>query len=64
MFEKKVNIYDVFEIRGRFTCYFGVGAIKKMKDIAEYLSKNGVKRVLIVTGKSSYKELRSLGCGG
>lgn len=56
MFEKKINIYDVFEIRGRFTCYFGVGAIRKMKDVADYLSKNGVKKVLIVTGKSSYKE--------
>ncbi len=55
MFERKVNIFEVFTLKGRGTCYFGVGAIEKMKEIAKELADNGLKKVLVVTGKSSYK---------
>lgn len=40
MWERKVNIYNVFELRCKTTCYFGVGAIEKIKDIAEWLSSS------------------------
>jgi alcohol dehydrogenase class IV len=55
MFEKKVNIYNVFELRCKTTCYFGVGAIDKMRDISEYLSKRGMKKVIVVTDPVAYK---------
>ncbi|MDK2954078.1 MAG: hypothetical protein PWQ27_1461 [Kosmotoga sp.] len=29
MWESKMDIYNVFELRGRTLCYFGVGAIKR-----------------------------------
>ena len=50
------NIHKVFELRCRTIDYFGVGAIKKISDIIKDLKENrGVDRVLIVTGKRSYK---------
>jgi alcohol dehydrogenase class IV len=55
MFERKINIYEVFEVKGRGICYFGVGALKKMKDIAKELASQDIKRVLVVTGKSAYR---------
>lgn len=55
MFEKKVNIYNVFELRCKTTCYFGVGAIDKMKDISEYLSNHNMKKVIVVTDPIAYK---------
>jgi alcohol dehydrogenase class IV len=55
MFEKKVNIYNVFELRCKTTCYFGVGAIDKMRDISEYLSKHGMRKVIVVTDPVAYK---------
>jgi len=41
MFEKKVNIYNVFELRCKTTCYFGVGAIGKMRDILSIFQNMG-----------------------
>ncbi|MFN4201291.1 MAG: iron-containing alcohol dehydrogenase [Fervidobacterium gondwanense] len=55
MFEKKVNIYNVFELRCKTTCYFGVGAIEKMKDISEYLKNNNMKKVIVITDPVAYK---------
>ncbi|HIQ03204.1 MAG TPA: iron-containing alcohol dehydrogenase [Desulfurococcales archaeon] len=50
------NIHKVFELRCRTIDYFGVGAIKKISDIIKDLKENrGIDRVLIVTGKRSYK---------
>ena len=37
MFEKDININEVKEIRTRTTVFFGVGAIKKIEDIAKDL---------------------------
>lgn len=54
MWEKSININNVTEIRGRTLVYLGVGAIHKMTDIAKDLSKRDIKKVLVVTGRSSH----------
>lgn len=54
MWENKIDINQVTEIRAKTTTYFGVGAINKMADIADALSKKGVKKVIVVTGKGSH----------
>ncbi|WFO75460.1 iron-containing alcohol dehydrogenase [Desulfurococcaceae archaeon MEX13E-LK6-19] len=54
--EDKNNINKVFELRCRTIDYFGVGAIKKISDIIKDLKENlGVDKILLVTGKRSYK---------
>lgn len=55
MWEKKVNIYNVFELRCKTTCYFGVGAIEKINDIAQWLANEKRKKVIIVTDPVAYK---------
>ena len=55
MFEKDINIYDVKEIRTRTTVYFGVGAIKKIDDIAKVLKTKGIDKVIVMSGKNAYK---------
>ena len=55
MFEKDINIYDVKEIRTRTTVYFGVGAIKKIDDIAKVLKTRGIDKVIVMSGKNAYK---------
>ena len=50
------NIYKVFELRCRTIDYFGVGAIKKISDIVKDLKeKRGIDKVILVTGRRSYK---------
>ncbi len=53
--ESKIDIGQVFELRCKTTCYFGVGAIKKIHDIAEYLKNKGIDKVIIVTDDIVYK---------
>lgn len=55
MWEKKVNIYNVFELRCKTTCYFGVGAIEKINDIAQWLANEKRKKVIVVTDPVAYK---------
>ncbi|MCX7828525.1 MAG: iron-containing alcohol dehydrogenase [Thermanaerothrix sp.] len=55
MWEKNNSIYDVKEIRTRTTCYLGVGAIDKVDPIMESLSSMGHRKVLVVSGRSSYR---------
>jgi len=55
MWQKEINIREVFELRTRTTDYFGVGAINKMTDVAAGLKKMGVDKVIVMTGGSSYK---------
>lgn len=55
MWETKINLTKVFELRCKNTTYFGVGAISKINDILGELSKKGINRVILVTGKNSYK---------
>jgi len=54
MWEDKIDINKVVEIRAKTTTYFGVGAINKMEDIAKNLSSRGIKKVIVMTGKSSH----------
>jgi len=55
MWETKINPYKVFELRCKNTTYFGIGAINKINDILDELKKRNISKVILVTGKSSYK---------
>ena len=55
MFEKDIDINDIKEIRTRTTVYFGVGAIKKIADIAEVLKGKGIDKVIVMSGRNAYK---------
>lgn len=55
MWEKDININEVKEIRTRTTVYFGVGAIKKIADIAKTLKDKGIDKVIVMSGKHAYK---------
>lgn len=54
MWENKIDINQVVEIRAKTTTFFGVGAINKMSDVASNLSARGIKKVIVMTGKSSH----------
>ena len=54
MWENKVNIYNVFELRAKTTCYFGVGALSKIKDIAEESKKKGINKTIVITDEVAY----------
>lgn len=50
-----IDINDVKEIRTRTTVYFGVGAIKKINEIARILKEKGIDKVIVMSGKNAYK---------
>lgn len=54
MWEKQININQVTEIRAKTMVYFGVGAIHKIADITQNLIKQGISKVIVVTGKGSH----------
>ncbi|EPR10412.1 iron-containing alcohol dehydrogenase [Ruminiclostridium papyrosolvens] len=54
MWENKIDINQVVEIRAKTTTFFGVGAINKMADVAANLSGRGITKVIVMTGKSSH----------
>lgn len=55
MWESTIQVDRVFELRSRTLVYFGAGAIHKISDIADYLKKQEINRVLIVTDEIVYK---------
>ena len=55
MWEKDININDIKEIRTRTTVYFGVGAIKKIEDIAKTLKTKDIDKVIVMSGRNAYK---------
>ena len=55
MWEKDNNINDVKEIRTRTSVYFGIGAIKKIDDIARDLKSKGIDKVIVMSGRNAYK---------
>lgn len=55
MWENRINLENVFELRCKNTTYFGVGAIKKIGSILDALKKMNIDNVILVTGKGSYK---------
>lgn len=54
MWENKIDIKHVTEIRTKTTTFFGVGAINKISDIAEALSQMKINKAIVVTGKGSH----------
>lgn len=55
MWEKDININDIREIRTRTSVFFGVGAIKKIDDIARDLKTKGIDKVIVMSGRNAYK---------
>ncbi len=55
MWEKDIDIHQVREIRTRTTVYFGCGAINKIEDIAKDFKSKGLDKVIVMSGKNSYK---------
>ena len=55
MLEKDINIIEINVIRTRTTVYFGVGAIKKIDDIAKVLKDKGIDKVIVMSGRNAYK---------
>lgn len=55
MYERKTDINAVFELRTAVKDYFGLGAIHKIDDIADEMVAKGIDKVIVISGKSSYK---------
>ena len=55
MWEKNIDINEIKEIRTRTTVFFGVGAIKKIEDIAHDLKSKGIDKLIVMSGKNAYK---------
>ena len=55
MWEKDININEIKEIRTRTCVYFGVGAIKKINDIASDLKSKGIDKLIVMSGRNAYK---------
>lgn len=55
MWEKDININQVFEIRTRTTVFFGCGAIEKIDCIAKELKSKNIDKVIVMSGKNAYK---------
>ena len=55
MWEKDININEIKEIRTRTCVYFGVGAIKKINDIAADLKSKDIDKVIVMSGRNAYK---------
>lgn len=55
MWEKDIDINQIFEIRTRTTVFFGCGAIKKIEYIAQDLKAKGIDKVIVMSGKRAYK---------
>ncbi|MBZ4662735.1 MAG: iron-containing alcohol dehydrogenase [Caloramator sp.] len=56
LWETKMPINEVREIRCKTTVFFGVGAIKKIFDICKDLKERGIDKVVVVTGKGAYEK--------
>ena len=55
MWKSKMPIDRIVEIRSRGIAYLGVGAIKKIDDITKELKDRGIGKVLVMSGRHSYK---------
>lgn len=55
MWQKDINLKQVFEIRTRTTVFFGCGAIQKINDIAKDFTNKGINKVVVMSGKNAYK---------
>ncbi len=55
LWESKINREQVFELRCKTTCFFGIGALKKIHDIMKDLKARGVDKVIVVTDETVHK---------
>lgn len=55
MWDTRIDIHSVKEVRTKTTAYLGVGAIAKIDDIVGTLKDMGIHTVLCVTGGRSYR---------
>ncbi len=55
MWETKISKEMVFELRCKTTCYFGIGALKKIHDIAKDLKARGIDKVAVITDGTVYR---------
>ncbi len=55
MWENDVDIKEIKEIRTRTLVYFGVGAIEKIDDISLELKKEGINKLIVMSGANAYK---------
>lgn len=55
MWENNINIYEIREIRSKTTAFLGAGAIEKINGILSSFKEQGIDRIMIVTGKNSYR---------
>lgn len=58
MWENDMNINEVREIRTRTSVYFGVGAIRKINDIAKVLKEKGINKVIVMSGRNANQSYR------
>ncbi len=56
MWQKDINVNEIREIRVKTTAFLGVGAIEKINFIAEELTKRGIDKVIVISGKNAYKK--------
>lgn len=56
MWETKMNVNEVREIRIKTTAYLGAGAIKKIDGISGVLKQKGIDKVIVVTGRGAYRK--------
>ncbi len=54
MYLGELDLRGVVEIRCGSVVYFGPGSVKRLEGILEYYKKKGIRRVAVVTGRSSY----------
>ena len=55
MWEKNLDINQIFEIRTRTTVFCGCGAIEKIDFIAKELKTRGINKLIVMSGKNAYK---------
>lgn len=55
MWEKDININQVFEIRTRTTVFFFFFSIAKIDFIAKELKSKGIDKLIVVSGRNAYK---------
>jgi len=54
MWENKIDINVVTELRAKTSVFFGIGAIEKITFIAQELEKKLINKVIVITGEHSY----------
>jgi alcohol dehydrogenase len=56
MWKNEMDPNSISEIRTRSTVYLGVSAIRKIDEILKILKDDGISRLVVVTGKNSYRK--------